>query len=225
MLDYLRKTFKSNSSLSNISVKKSNTYHNIRKLTKLSNLLRSCKRNERSQTSSRQNTLKRSCNFSFNRTSDRRCQLYRAEISNNVLLILIHQVVKNPLVKLSNSFKVISTSRLKRYNLIDQLIALMWEICDVLLPLILLLYISRVISDLQLDRVQTRRVFFLKSFESLLHQLLRFFLCWLVFKVELICLRVDDCLRDVRSKWFSDWISKLPALVDDHFHNDIKVCH
>lgn len=141
------------------------------------------------------------------------------------MLILIHQVVKNPLVKLRNSFKVISTSRLKRYNLINQLIALMWEICDVLLPLILLLYISRVISDLKLDCVQARWVFFLKSFESLLHQLLRFFLRRLVFKVELIGLRVDDCLRDVCSKRLRDWISKLSTLVDDHFHNDIKVCH
>ena len=58
-----------------------------------------------------------------------------------MLFVLVHKIVKNPLVKLCDPFKIISTSWFIADYFINELVALMGKICDVLLSEVLLLNI------------------------------------------------------------------------------------
>ena len=65
-----------------------------------------------------------------------------------MLLILVQKVVKDLFIKKGDTLKVIARSWLERNDLIDKSVRLMGQICDVLLPLHLLFYISRIVTDL-----------------------------------------------------------------------------
>ena len=64
------------------------------------------------------------------------------EITNDVLLVLVKQVVEDLFVQKRYPLKVISTPRLKTDDFINKSIRFVAEVCDVLLPLHFLLDIS-----------------------------------------------------------------------------------
>ena len=66
MVDDVKEGFKTNTTLSNISIEKTDTNNDVRELTKLGNLFWSCQRHEWSKTSSWKYRFQSSSNFSFN---------------------------------------------------------------------------------------------------------------------------------------------------------------
>lgn len=122
MVNNLVETFETNTSLSNVSIEKSDANHDVGQLAELGDLFWRGQRNERSQTGTRQNRLKSGCNFSLNRIRHRRRQLNVRVLANNVLLIFVEEVVEDLFVEERDALKVISRARLKTDNLIDQTI-------------------------------------------------------------------------------------------------------
>lgn len=101
----------------------------------------------------------------------------------------------------------------------------MRQIGDILLTRELLLDIGRVIPNLKFDSIERRAFIFLKSGDNLLGEFLRLFLSDLCVEVELACLRIQNGLGNVGGQWLCDRVPKLPALVDDHLYDDIKISH
>jgi len=66
MIDDVKERFKTNTTLSDISVEETNTNNDVRELAKLGNLFWSCQRHEWSKTGSWKYRFKSSSNFSFN---------------------------------------------------------------------------------------------------------------------------------------------------------------
>ena len=75
MVDDLGEAVKSNSSLTNISVEKTDSNYDVRKLTKLSNFLWSGQSHEWLESCTREDRLESSCHFSLNCVSDLRSEL------------------------------------------------------------------------------------------------------------------------------------------------------
>jgi hypothetical protein len=89
VVDDLAEGLKADSTFTDVSVEQTNSNNNVRKLTKLCNLLRNGERDERTETSSGEYRLESSCNFTLNGVLDRWCQLDLGVVSNDVLLILV----------------------------------------------------------------------------------------------------------------------------------------
>ena len=65
-----------------------------------------------------------------------------------MLFVFVQQVVEDFLVEESDALEIVSRSGLKAYNLIDQSVGLVAQICDILLSLDFLLYVCRIVTDL-----------------------------------------------------------------------------
>ena len=153
MIDDLIEALQTNATLSNVSVKQPDTNHNIWQLAELSNLLWCGQTDEWPQTCSRQNAFQGSSDFPLNGIWNGRGQLNGGVVAYDVLLVLVKQVVKDLLVKQSDSLEVVTTAWFEAHNLINQAVWLVREICDVLLALHFLTHVGWVISYLQLYRV------------------------------------------------------------------------
>lgn len=153
MVDDVKERFKTNTTLSDISVEKTDSDNDVRQLTKLSNLFWSCQRHKWSKTSSWKYRFQSSRNFSFNCAGNWWSQFNSTVVTNNMLLVLIQKIVENLLVQKSDSFKIITGSWLKRNDFINKSIGLMTQIGNILLSLNFLFDISWIISNLQLDCV------------------------------------------------------------------------
>jgi hypothetical protein len=108
MIDDVKERFKTNTTLSDISVEKTDTDNNVRKLTKLSNFFWSCQRYKWSKTGSWKHRFKSSSNFSFNCVGNGWSQFDSTVVTNNVLLVLIQKIIEDLLVQESYSFKIVT---------------------------------------------------------------------------------------------------------------------
>ena len=73
-----------------------------------------------------------------------------------MLFVLVEQVVEDLLIEQSDALKVISASRFKAHNLINQVVRLVRQVRYVLLSLHLLAHICRIVADLELYGVYTQ---------------------------------------------------------------------
>ena len=153
MVDDLTKTFEANTTLTNITIEKSDTNDDIGKLTELGNFLRSGQSNEGAKTSSRQDRFESSSDFSLDRVTDRGSQLDVRVLADDVLLVLVKKIVEDLLVEQGDALEVIARAGLETDNLINQAVRLVRQVGDVLLSLHFLFNVSGVVADLQLDRV------------------------------------------------------------------------
>ena len=153
MVDDFTETFQSNAAFANITIEEADTNDDVWQLAQLRYFFRGGEGNEWSQTGSRQHWFQSGGDFSFNSIWDGVGQLDLWIISNDVLLVLVQQVVKNFLVEQGDAFKVISRPGLKADDLINQAVWLVGEIGDVLLAWNFLLDVGRVIADLKFDSV------------------------------------------------------------------------
>ena len=120
VVDDLVEAFKTDSTFSNVTVEQPNSNYDIRKFAELCNFFRCGQGNEGSQTGSRKDAFKCSCNFSFDSVRDSSRELDVRIVANDVLLVLVEQVVEDLLVEERDAFEVVSRSRFKTDNLIDQ---------------------------------------------------------------------------------------------------------
>lgn len=153
MINNFVKTFETYTSFTYISIKKSDSDDNIRKFAKLSDFFRSSQGHKRPETCTWKNTFECSSNFTFNSIIDCISELNLRVVANNVLFVLVKKVVENFLVKKRDAFKVVTRTRLKTDNFINESVWVMGKIGDILLSGHFLSHISRVISNLEFDGV------------------------------------------------------------------------
>ena len=153
MVDNLIEAFKTDATLANISVEEADADNDVRKLSELGDFLRGRQGHEWAETGSGQHWLESGGDFSLDSVRDRSGQLDVGVFSDDVLLVLVEQVVEDLLVKQGDALEIVSWAGFKAHNLIDQAIGLMGEVGDVLLTLDLLLDISWIVADLELDSV------------------------------------------------------------------------
>jgi len=151
MVDNVKERFKTNTTLADISVEKTDTDNDVRELTKLGNLLWSCQRHKWSKTCSWKYRFESSCYFSFDCAGNRWSQLNSTVVTNNMLFILIQKIVEDLLVQKSDSFKIVTGSWLEGNDFINESVGFMTQISNVLLSLNFLLDICWIISNLKLD--------------------------------------------------------------------------
>jgi hypothetical protein len=114
------KAFKAYTSLTYISVEKSDSNYNIRQFAKLSDFFRSSQGHKRSETCTWKNTFECSSNFTLNSIINCISELDLRVVANNVLFVLVKEVVENFLVEKRDAFKVVTRTRLKTDNFIDE---------------------------------------------------------------------------------------------------------
>ena len=153
MIDDVEERFKTNTTLSDISVEETDTNNDVRELTKLGNLFWSSQRHEWSKTGSWKYRFKSSRNFSFNCAGNWWSQFNGTVVTNNVLLVLIQKIVEDLLVQKSDSFKIVTWSWLEGNDFINKSVRLMTQVSNILLSLNFLLHVSWIVSNLQLDCV------------------------------------------------------------------------
>lgn len=119
MVDNLAKTFKTNTTLSNITIEKTDTNNDVGQFTELSHFLRGGQRHKGSESSSGQDRLKGSSDFSFDSVWNSVCKLDLGVVADDVLLVLIKQVVEDLLVKECDSLEVVTASGLEANDFID----------------------------------------------------------------------------------------------------------
>ena len=139
MVDDLTETLEADTTLTDVTIEKPNADDDVRQLTKLGNLLRSGQSDKGTQTGSGQDRFESGSDLSFDCVADRGGQLDVRILSNNVLLVLIQQVVKDLLVEQSDALEVIAGTWFETDDLVDQAVRLVRQICDVLLSLNFLL--------------------------------------------------------------------------------------
>jgi len=153
MVDDVQERFKTNSTLSDISVEKTDSDNDVRELTKLSNLFWSCQRHKWSKTSSWKYRFQSSRNFSFNCAGNWWSQFNSTVVTNNMLFVLIQKIIEDLFVQESDSFKIVTRSWLEGNNFINEPVGFMTQVGNVLLSLNFLLDVSWIISNLKLDCV------------------------------------------------------------------------
>ena len=158
MIDDVEERLEANATLSDVAIEQTNADDNIGQLAELGDLLRRREADEWAKTGTRQDGLKGGGDLTLNSVRNGGRQLNRAVVANDVLLILVEQVVEDLLVQDSDALEVVAGTRLKADDLIDESVALMTEVGDVLLALHLLLDVGRIVTDLKFNRVQTRGI-------------------------------------------------------------------
>ena len=142
MIDDVEEGLEANASLSDIAIEQADANDDVRQLAKLGHLLGCRKADEWAKTGTRQDGLEGGGDLTLNSVRNGGRQLDRAVVANDVLLILVEQVVEDLLVQDSDALEVVAGTRLKADDLIDEPVALVTEVGDVLLALHFLLDIS-----------------------------------------------------------------------------------
>ena len=108
MVDNLVEALEADTTLADITIEEANTDDDVRKLTKLGNLLGGSKGDEWTQTGSGKNRLESSSDLTFNSVRHGSGQLDVRVLANNMLLILVQQVIEDLPVEKSNALKVVA---------------------------------------------------------------------------------------------------------------------